>query len=188
MSTNVRVPAHEHDINLFPVPAKYTVCFFNALDLSPPANMYMFVCITALTFLEFALVQALPGETGRLPAMGWNSWNEYNCNINEDIFLTVGNLLVSLGLKDLGYEYVNIDDCWSNKTHQRDNSTGRIQPDYNKFPQGIKHTADEIHNLGLKLGIYSDAGTLTCGGYAGSIDNEVVDATTFAEWGIDCSS
>ncbi|PVI01550.1 glycoside hydrolase family 27 protein [Periconia macrospinosa] len=117
--------------------------------------------------------------------MGWNSWNEYGCDISESIFQKVGSLIVSLGLKDLGYNYVNIDDCWSNKTHQRDNSTGRIQPDYNKFPGGIKRLADDIHDLGLKLGIYSDAGTLTCAGYAGSLEHEVVDAATFAEWGID---
>ncbi|KAJ4367262.1 hypothetical protein N0V83_006843 [Neocucurbitaria cava] len=117
--------------------------------------------------------------------MGWNSWNEYKCDINETVFLRTGSLIVSLGLKDLGYNYVNIDDCWSNKDLQRDNVTGRISPDYKKFPQGIKHTADEIHELGLKLGIYSDAGNLTCGGYAGSLGNERIDAKTFADWGID---
>lgn len=126
------------------------------------------------------------GHTGRLPALGWNSWNEYECAINESIFLEVGNLFVSLGLKDLGYTYVNIDDCWSDKVNQRDSTTGQIRPDEKKFPQGIKHTADEIHKLGLKLGIYSDAGTKTCGGYAGSLGHEELDANTFAEWGIDC--
>jgi alpha-galactosidase len=125
--------------------------------------------------------------TGRLPAMGWNSWNEYRCDINETVFLTVGGLLVSTGLKDLGYQYVNIDDCWSDKVAKRDNSTGKILPDFQKFPGGIKRTADEIHKLGLKLGIYSDAGSLTCGGYAGSLGHEEVDAKTWAEWGIDCS-
>ncbi|KAH9871154.1 hypothetical protein J1614_006729 [Plenodomus biglobosus] len=125
------------------------------------------------------------GVTGRLPAMGWNSWNEYECSIDEAVFLDVGNRLVSLGLKDLGYTYVNIDDCWSDKEKRRDNVTGRILPDYNKFPQGIKHTADEIHKLGLKLGIYSDAGTSTCGGFAGSLGHEELDARTWAEWGVD---
>ncbi|KAL6703359.1 hypothetical protein ACN47E_009701 [Coniothyrium glycines] len=125
------------------------------------------------------------GATGRLPAMGWNSWNEYECAINETVFLTVGELLISLGLKDAGYNYVNIDDCWSDKVLQRDNATGKILPDYTKFPQGIKHTADEIHKLGLKLGIYGNAGTLTCGGFAGSLGHEMLDAKTFAEWGID---
>jgi alpha-galactosidase len=127
------------------------------------------------------------GHTGRLPAMGWNSWNEYECAINETVFLEVGELLISLGLKDLGYNYVNIDDCWSDKAHQRDNVTGRIRPDYIKFPKGIKHTTHELHKLGLKVGIYGDAGDTTCGGYAGSLGHEEVDAKTFAEWGIDCT-
>ncbi|KAH7094284.1 glycoside hydrolase superfamily [Paraphoma chrysanthemicola] len=138
----------------------------------------------ALLPSSFALVSR-DGHTGRLPAMGWNSWNEYECAINETVFLTVGELLVSLGLKDLGYNHVNIDDCWSDKVKKRDNVTGKILPDYTKFPQGIKHTADEIHKLGLKLGIYGDAGSLTCGGFAGSLGHEELDAKTWAEWGID---
>src|SRR5437868_4898146 len=97
--------------------------------------------------------------TGRLPAMGWNSWNEYGCNIKETDFIKVGQLLISLGLKDLGYQYVNIDDCWSDKQKRRDPTTKEILPDKDKFPQGISHTAHEIHSLGLKLGIYSDAGS-----------------------------
>ncbi|KAF2220294.1 alpha-galactosidase precursor [Elsinoe ampelina] len=125
------------------------------------------------------------GSTGRLPAMGWNNWNEYECNINETVFLTVGKLLIDLGLKDLGYEYVNIDDCWSNKTHPRDPTTNELTPDLEKFPLGISHVASSIHALGLKLGIYSDAGATTCAGYAGSLGHEDIDATTFASWGID---
>ncbi|KAF2753518.1 glycoside hydrolase [Pseudovirgaria hyperparasitica] len=124
-------------------------------------------------------------HTGRLPAMGFSSWNEYGCSINESVFLTVGERLISTGLKDLGYEYVNIDDCWSDKAVQRDKVTKEIRPDYTKFPRGIKHTADRIHALGLKLGIYSDAGSLTCAGYAGSLGHEDIDAKTFANWGID---
>jgi alpha-galactosidase len=102
--------------------------------------------------------------TGRLPAMGWNSWNEYGCDITENDFVKVGQLLTSLGLKDLGYEYVNIDDCWSDKEKRRDPTTKEIIPDKAKFPQGISHTADLIHSLGLKIGIYSDAGSylITC--------------------------
>lgn len=105
-----------------------------------------------------------PDGTGRLPALGWNSWNEYACNINDTVFLEVGQLIVSLGLKDLGYEYVNIDDCWSDRALRRDNDTQRIIVDANKFPLGISHVAEEVHALGLKLGIYSDAGT--CSLYA----------------------
>ncbi|KAG7057391.1 glycoside hydrolase family 27 protein [Colletotrichum scovillei] len=125
------------------------------------------------------------GKTGRLPALGWNSWNEYGCDINETVFLTVAQHIVDLGLKDLGYEYVNIDDCWSDKELRRDNVTKEIIVDKVKFPQGIKHTVDKIHELGLKVGIYSDAGTSTCGGFEGSLGYEEIDAATFAKWGID---
>lgn len=99
--------------------------------------------------------------TGRLPAMGWNSWNEYECNISEGVFITVARQLVDLGLKDLGYEYVNIDDCWSDKELRRDSTTGELIPDAEKFPRGIVKVAEEVHSLGLKLGIYSDAGLFT---------------------------
>jgi alpha-galactosidase len=154
---------------------------------SPVSNMAVssiFVGL-ALAGSGFALVSQ-DGHTGRLPAMGWSTWNEYECAINETVILEVGELLVSLGLKELGYNYVNIDDCWSDKAYPRDNVTGRIRPDYAKFPGGIKRTADGIHELGLKVGIYGDAGDTTCGGYAGSLGHEQVDAMTFAEWGIDC--
>jgi alpha-galactosidase len=96
--------------------------------------------------------------TGRLPALGWNSWNEYGCDINETVFLRVAELFVELGLKDAGYEYVNIDDCWSDKEKRRDSETGRIIVDTKKFPNGIEGVAREVHAKGLKLGIYSDAG------------------------------
>ncbi|KAI4705869.1 hypothetical protein J4E81_000754 [Alternaria sp. BMP 2799] len=139
----------------------------------------------ALAGSGFSLVSQ-DGQTGRLPAMGWSTWNEYECAINETVILEVAELLISLGLKDLGYNYVNIDDCWSDKSNQRDNGTGRIRPNYAKFPGGIKHTADEVHKLGLKVGIYGDAGDTTCGGYAGSLGHEQIDAKTFADWGIDC--
>ncbi|KAK4209738.1 family 27 putative glycoside hydrolase [Rhypophila decipiens] len=125
------------------------------------------------------------GTTGRLPAMGWNSWNEYACNINEDIFLKIGQRIIDLGLKDAGYEYVNIDDCWSDKSKRRDPKTKEIIPDATKFPRGISYVASKLHSLGLKVGIYSDAGTNTCGGYAGSLGYEDIDASTFSKWGID---
>ncbi|KAK7213638.1 hypothetical protein V2G26_020816 [Clonostachys chloroleuca] len=131
------------------------------------------------------LAVGVSGGIGRLPAMGWNSWNEYACDISEEVFLETGELMVSLGLRDLGYEYVNIDDCWSDKEKKRDEETKRIVVDSLKFPRGISYVADEIHKLGLKVGIYSDAGTLTCGGYEGSLGYEDIDAATWAEWGID---
>jgi alpha-galactosidase len=133
--------------------------------------------------LAHALVSS--DGTGRLPALGWNSWNEYACDISEDLFLEVAQKLADLGLKDAGYEYVNIDDCWSSLEQPRDNKTGRLNPDPVKFPSGISGLVSKVHALGLKLGIYSDAGTLTCGKYAGSLLHEELDAATFADWGID---
>ncbi|TCD67116.1 hypothetical protein EIP91_000456 [Steccherinum ochraceum] len=123
-------------------------------------------------------------KTGKTPALGWNSWNAYRCNISETRLLAAANDMVSLGLKDAGYEYVNIDDCWSEMI--RDPTTKRIVPDSVKFPNGISGAADQIHDLGLKIGIYSDAGTMTCAGYPGSLEFEDIDAATFNDWGIDC--
>lgn len=146
----------------------------------------------SLLGLAFALygsrVDALvstDGTTGRLPAMGWNSWNNFGCNINASVFEATAQKMVDLGLKDAGYEYINIDDCWSDKQRQRDPTTREIIPDSKKFPNGISGLADKVHSLGLKLGIYSDAGMLTCAGYAGSLGFEAVDAATFAKWGVD---
>jgi alpha-N-acetylgalactosaminidase len=90
--------------------------------------------------------------------------------------------LVQDGYRDLGYEFVNIDDCWS--SHERD-SEGRLQADPDRFPNGIKFLADYVHSRGLKLGIYGDMGELTCGGYPGSLGHIDIDAKTFAEWGVD---
>jgi alpha-galactosidase len=142
---------------------------------------------TALAILATAsTVQALvlKDGIGKLPALGWNSWNAFGCDINSTKILTAANELVSLGLKDAGYSYINIDDCWSVKSG-RDNVTGQIIPDPTKFPQGIIGIADSVHALGLKVGIYSSAGTETCGGYPASLGNEYLDASTFAAWGID---
>lgn len=127
------------------------------------------------------------GVTGRLPAMGWNSWNEYECNINETVFVNVAENMVSLGLAKLGYEYVNIDDCWSDKQLRRSNQTKEIVVDKTKFPNGISGLAKIIHEKRLKVGIYSDAGSQTCGGFEGSLGYEDIDAATFAKWGIDCT-
>ncbi|KAI9754542.1 MAG: hypothetical protein M4579_004642 [Chaenotheca gracillima] len=140
------------------------------------------VALLALTGGVRALV--LDNNVGKLPALGWNSWNAYSCDVDEDKIMQAANYVVDLGLKDAGYEYINIDDCWSIKTG-RDNDTHQIIPDTSKFPQGIKGVADKIHALGLKLGVYSSAGTTTCAGYPASIGYESVDAAAFAAWGVD---
>lgn len=117
-----------------------------------------------------------------LPPMGWNSWNTFGWNINEDLIKGIADKFIELGLKDAGYEYVVIDDCWAEK--ERDEN-GRMVPDKNKFPNGIKKVSDYVHSKGLKFGMYSCAGTHTCAGYPGSFEHEYTDAKTFAEWGVD---
>ncbi|GAW12515.1 hypothetical protein ANO14919_018850 [Xylariales sp. No.14919] len=123
--------------------------------------------------------------TGKLPALGWNSWNAYHCDINETLILDAAKAMVEFGFKDAGYEYVNLDDCWSVKSG-RDSETLQLVPDPARFPNGISGLADQIHDLGFKIGIYSSAGTATCAGYPASIGYETIDANTWATWGIDC--
>jgi len=120
---------------------------------------------------------------GQLPALGWNSWNAYGCSISEAKVLAAANQFVSLGLKAAGYQYINIDDCWS--VMGRNTTTNQIVPDPTKFPNGISSVATQVHALGLKFGIYSDAGTATCSGFPGSLGFEALDAATFNSWGID---
>ncbi|MEV6227736.1 glycoside hydrolase family 27 protein [Saccharopolyspora shandongensis] len=116
------------------------------------------------------------------PPMGWNSWNKFGCDINEQLIIETADAMVASGMKDAGYQYVNIDDCWMAPERGAD---GRLQPDPVRFPAGIKAVADRVHAKGLKLGIYSSAGTKTCQGLPASLDHEEVDARTFADWGVD---
>jgi alpha-galactosidase len=116
------------------------------------------------------------------PPMGWNSWNKFACDINEKLIRETADAMVKSGMRDAGYIYVNIDDCWM--APQRD-ANGRLQPDPKRFPHGIKALADYVHSIGMKLGIYSSAGTKTCQGLPASLDHETGDAQSFAEWGID---
>jgi alpha-galactosidase len=127
---------------------------------------------------------ALAWDNGlaRTPQMGWNDWNSFGCNVNETLIRQTADTLVSSGMAAAGYQYVNIDDCWSTK--QR-NGSGDLVADPQKFPSGMKALADYVHGKGLKLGIYSSAGTTTCAGYPAGINNEQRDAKLWASWGID---
>lgn len=116
------------------------------------------------------------------PPMGWNSWNTFGHEISDQLIRDTADKLVETGLAACGYEYVVIDDCWA--LHERDEN-GRLVPDPAKFPHGIKALADYVHSKGLKFGIYSCAGNLTCAGFPGSYEHEFTDAATFAEWGVD---
>ncbi|MGD8497025.1 MAG: alpha-galactosidase, partial [Gemmatimonadales bacterium] len=120
-----------------------------------------------------------PGQT---PPMGWNSWNNFGCRIDEQLILDTADAMVESGMKDAGYVYVNVDDCWM--ASERD-AAGNLQSDPERFPHGIAYIADYVHAKGLKLGIYSSAGTRTCQGLPASLDHEEADARKFAEWGVD---
>ncbi len=117
----------------------------------------------------------------KLP-MGWNSWNTFGPGITDKVIRESAELLVSTGLNKHGYEYVVIDDCWSQRER---NSEGKIVEDFERFPNGIKDLSDYIHSLGLKFGMYSCAGYRTCANYPASFDREFIDAKTFADYGVD---
>jgi alpha-galactosidase len=133
-------------------------------------------------------IEVLENEPGpseplaQTPPMGFNNWNAFGCDVNETLIKETADFFASSGLKDAGYEYVNIDDCWSLMERDAD---GKLVPDPVKFPSGIRGVADYVHGLGLKLGIYGDAGTRTCAGYPGSLGTEELDAQTWASWGVD---
>ena len=115
------------------------------------------------------------------PQMGWNSWNKFGVNINEDLIKATADKMVELGLVDAGYIYLNLDDGW----HGERDEQGFIQVNPEKFPSGMKALADYVHSKGMKLGIYSDAGPKTCAMCEGSLGHEYQDAYTYAQWGID---
>lgn len=128
--------------------------------------------------------------TPALPQMGFNNWNSTHCRpeFNEAMIRGIADKFISLGLKDAGYKYVNIDDCWAYWKRAKD---GSLQPNPVRFPSGIKALADYVHARGLKFGLYSSAGTWTCQprkenrGFPGGLGHEKQDATTFASWGVD---
>jgi alpha-galactosidase len=116
------------------------------------------------------------------PPMGWNSWTAFGCHIDENVVREAADAMVSSGMRDAGYKYVIVDDCW--EASARD-SLGKLTADSMHFPHGMKWLADYVHSKNLKIGIYSSSGTMTCHKRPASIDHETADAATFAEWGID---
>lgn len=119
---------------------------------------------------------------GRLPFMGYNTWNAYHCDIDESIILETARLMKALGLSDAGYDHVNIDDCYSERNRS---ASGDIVANKQTFPSGMNSLTNKIHKLGLKAGIYSDSGWFTCQLYPGSYLNEERDIKTFQDWGFD---
>ena len=117
-----------------------------------------------------------------VPPMGWNTWNTFAESINEKLILSSAQALIDTGLRDAGYEYVVADDCWALRERGAD---GRLVPDPVKFPHGMKYVAEKLHAMGLKFGMYSCAGLMTCAAYPSSYNREYLDAETFASWGVD---
>jgi alpha-galactosidase len=143
------------------------------------------VSLAAAPLLALGMAQpahALNNNLALTPQMGFNDWNAYGCNVSESLIKSTALAMHNDGMQAAGYQYVNIDDCWL--THNRD-SSGHLVPDPAKFPDGISGTAAYVHSLGLKLGIYEDAGTMTCAGFPGSLGHEQTDANSFASWGVD---
>jgi alpha-galactosidase len=148
------------------------------LSLVLAANLF---AAPALAETTQEVVDKAPNGLALTPPMGWNSWNKFACDNNEQTVRSTADAMVASGMRDAGYQYVVIDDCWQTA---RD-ANGFIVADPAKFPSGIKALADYIHSRGLKFGIYSDAGRLTCGGRPGGEGHEYQDALTYARWGVD---
>jgi|ERR1700733_3941341 len=140
------------------------------------------ICVSLSVSALFAQEKVSPAANlAPTPPMGWNSWNKFGCNVSEDMIKNMADAVVKSGMKDAGYEYVNIDDCWQ---VGRD-SSGNIVVDPQRFPRGMKVVGDYIHSLGLKFGVYSDAGSKTCAGRPGGLGHEYQDAIQYAAWGVD---
>lgn len=125
---------------------------------------------------------AVNNGLARTPQMGWNNWNSLGCDVSESLLLATANNLVSLGLRDIGYNYVVLDDCWQGDGRD---SNRKIKVNLDCFPHGMKWVSDQIHSQNLLYGMYSSAGEMTCAKFEGSLDFETEDAESYASWGVD---
>ncbi|MCL6592319.1 MAG: carbohydrate-binding protein, partial [Firmicutes bacterium] len=141
--------------------------------------------MTVLGMLLVFQAAALDNGLAKTPPMGWNSWNCFHENINETQIKQIADAMVSSGMRDAGYIYLNLDDNWM--ANPARDASGNLRADPSRFPSGMKALGDYIHSKGLKFGIYGDRGTMTCAGVpqSGSYGNEQRDANTFASWGVD---
>jgi len=139
-----------------------------------------FLFLVVLSLFISATAQKFD-QLAKTPPMGWNSWNKFHCDVSEALIMQTADALVSTGMKDAGYEYIVIDDCWQ---VSRDEN-GEIECDKERFPNGMKYVADYVHSKGLKFGIYSSAGTVTCQRRPGGFGHEYQDARTYARYGVD---
>ncbi len=139
----------------------------------------MTIAVLAVMLGALTRATAQNATIAATPPMGWNSWNHFACEVNAADVRAAADAISTNGMKQAGYVYVNIDDCWQG---ERD-SSGKIQPN-NKFPD-MKGLVDYIHSKGLKAGIYSSPGPKTCAGFEGSYKHEELDAQQYAAWGFD---
>ncbi len=142
---------------------------------------FPFIAVSLLVLCAPSGLLALGNGLAPTPPMGWNSWNKFQCNVSESLIKEAADAIVRTGMRDAGYQYVVIDDCWQ---VSRD-ANGNIVPDPQRFPAGMKAVGDYVHSQGLKFGIYSDAGTGTCENRPGSRGYEFQDARQYAAWGVD---
>jgi len=148
--------------------------------MSVRASVLAAIPMVGLLFAS-SLLCAQESPLAATPPMGWNSWNKFACNLSEDLIRQMADAMAKSGMKDAGYQYVVIDDCWQVSRDQNAN----IVADPQRFPSGIKALADYVHGRGLKFGIYSDAGSKTCAGRPGGLGHEYQDALQYAAWGVD---
>ncbi|MEU5907308.1 alpha-galactosidase [Micromonospora sp. NPDC047467] len=142
-----------------------------------------------LVGIRAPVAQALENGVARTPPMGWNTWNSFGCNINETLIRQSADAIVNSGMRDLGYQYVVVDDCWFNPNRD---ASGNLQGDPTRFPSGMKALGDYLHARGLKFGLYQVPVDKTCAQYfgaypgaTGSQGHEAQDARQFAAWGVD---
>ena len=147
----------------------------------------MIVCTYALT-LGILLLNVSSAfddtttEKNRLPVLGFNTWNQFACNISETLIKELVDSVIDLGLDKFGYKYINVDDCWQASTRD---SNGKIQSDPIRFPSGMKALGEYIHSKGLKFGIYSSAGFKTCEAFPASLGMEYNDVMSYVEFEVD---
>lgn len=139
------------------------------------------VVVTFLSTAAFAQKDSVSAGLALTPPMGFNTWNKFGCNVSDELVRSMADAMVKSGMKDAGYEYIVIDDCWQVSRDEK----GNIVADAKRFPAGIKAVADYVHSLGLKFGIYSDAGLKTCEGRPGGLGHEFQDGLRYAAWGVD---
>jgi alpha-galactosidase len=155
------------------------------MNFQRPFPILAFLACLLVAISAALLAPAASAQTSssfaQTPPMGWNSWNKFGCNVSDKLIREMADAMVSSGMQAAGYQYVNIDDCWQ---VSRD-ASGTIVADPTRFPAGMKALADYVHGKGLKLGLYTDAGTGTCEKRPGSLNHEDQDAKTYASWGID---